>query len=1174
MMPMTIRCVIYVVITAVGLAGLNAISCPDQIDPRQRSVEALRRALREAKEWKKVHAAEALIWTGYPQGVKEAFTSELATAGPGYSIGVWRVLARLEPKGTPNYKIYLDKIRRVATGPNGDERIGALETLGKLGYAGRDAEIIEAAKGSTGLLPVVARWVLANSGKPEEEARLAELLDMKESLERGIVGYALRWLPKLRPSTLSKLKATVEKEPEDSVGRVYLVAALYVHASQKEDRQRARQALLKYIATGKGEEKYEAASVFGRWGEREDIPKLLPLLGDPDFDVQIGGAYATLTIDRRFPQHTGIWRDDTFEDFATGTFDSAGANLYVSKKGWLQTIHHWDYNADGYIDLVFNTTHDTAFQLPATLYAGSRNGLSSLPMAKLPSNGGQFATTGDLNGDGYTDIVLVNGHNGIHQETGLFIYWGGREGYSAKRRSVLYDDRQIVAAVTFRLPNAASDGLAMAFSGERAPVLIPAYSQYPQTVELPLREVTSLAADRGYLFAVSKGNVRRFKVDEYGHVLEDRTLPGEEVSRVLARDLHGDGRSDLIYLRGEKSVQWLKDGNPGEVPRELPISAPVALAVGDFNKDGKPDIASASAKTVVVCKATGEGFQRAAELPVRWATALAVGDGNGDGWPDLAVARGRDEDSYDAESWVFWGGERGFSSSRKSAVRTEGASDVLCADLTRDGIDDLLFVNRVRGRTAGDVPAMVYWGGPGGKYGAQRRTLLPTIGGYASLGADLNDDGHVDLVEFCGYDDDPYNDRGSMIFWGSKSGLDLKSPSFLPTKNALFGTAADLNRDGYLDILVSEFHVSDARQGDLKILWGGAEGYTRERTTSLKFPGLKDPRGTLIADLNRDGLPDIVVADIMQTACVLYWGHPSGYDTHRVTLLPAVGPCVAQAADLNRDGWLDLVIGGFWNPITKTQRVPSYVYMGGPEGFDPSRRYELETFGAHHCSIADLNKDGYFDIVFSNYLGDRVRSLDSYIYWGGKDGYSRQRRTGLFNDSAAGMLVGDFNEDGWQDICFSNHTRNGDHNAQSRIYWGSPTGFQKKKVTFLPTIGPHFMAPVDMGNIATRQPVEKYTSRIYRAPISDRPAQLSWKAVMPPRGGSLRFQMRSAESREALERATWQGPGGPNTYFTRSGASLAKLSLKGPYYQYRVFLDMTNAGSAPRIDWVEVRFVR
>jgi len=307
-----LACALCIASRGIGFTGLGAVLHFHQIDPHQRALEVLRRALHEGREWKKVHAAEALIWSGYPQGVKEAFAAELATASPGYSIGVWRVLARLEPKGSLKYRMYVGKIRQMAAGADSDERVGALETLGKLGYACRDAEIIEAARESTGLLPIVARWVLANSGKLEEEAYLAELLDRKEPLERGIVGYALRWLPKLRPTSLSQLKATIEKEPGDSAGRVYLVAALYVHASKKEDRRWAKQELLKYIAMGKGEEKYEAASVFGRWGDREDIPKLLPLLDDPDLDVQIGGAYAILTIDQRSPQdnHLSPTRDN------------------------------------------------------------------------------------------------------------------------------------------------------------------------------------------------------------------------------------------------------------------------------------------------------------------------------------------------------------------------------------------------------------------------------------------------------------------------------------------------------------------------------------------------------------------------------------------------------------------------------------------------------------------------------------------------------------------------------------------------------------------------------------------------------------------------------------------------------------------------------------------------
>src|SRR5262249_3998750 len=147
-----------------------------------------------------------------------------------------------------------------------------------------------------------------------------------------------------------------------------------------------------------------------------------------------------------------VWRDASFKDFAAGTFDSAGANLYVSRAGHLQTLHHWGYNNDGYIDLLFNSRHDTNMQVPGMLYAGSHAGRSAKPALQLPTDGGQFAAVGDLNGDGFRDIVLVNGYDGIHEDTGLFIYWGSAQGYSARRRSLLWDDMPIAAAAVGRLP--------------------------------------------------------------------------------------------------------------------------------------------------------------------------------------------------------------------------------------------------------------------------------------------------------------------------------------------------------------------------------------------------------------------------------------------------------------------------------------------------------------------------------------------------------------------------------------------------------------------------------------------------------------------------------------------------------------------------------------------------
>jgi len=48
-----------------------------------------------------------------------------------------------------------------------------------------------------------------------------------------------------------------------------------------------------------------------------------------------------------------IWMTRGFEEFRRGTFGNGGQNLYVSRSGVLQRIHQYDFNGDGYLDLVF-----------------------------------------------------------------------------------------------------------------------------------------------------------------------------------------------------------------------------------------------------------------------------------------------------------------------------------------------------------------------------------------------------------------------------------------------------------------------------------------------------------------------------------------------------------------------------------------------------------------------------------------------------------------------------------------------------------------------------------------------------------------------------------------------------------------------------------------------------
>src|SRR5262245_54817777 len=66
-----------------------------------------------------------------------------------------------------------------------------------------------------------------------------------------------------------------------------------------------------------------------------------------------------------------------FNDFNQGTLGDSGANLYVSKGGRVQVINTWDFNGDGYNDVLLSNDHDVFEIVDAFVYWGSSNGFAS-----------------------------------------------------------------------------------------------------------------------------------------------------------------------------------------------------------------------------------------------------------------------------------------------------------------------------------------------------------------------------------------------------------------------------------------------------------------------------------------------------------------------------------------------------------------------------------------------------------------------------------------------------------------------------------------------------------------------------------------------------------------------------------------------------------------------------
>jgi hypothetical protein len=198
--------------------------------------------------------------------------------------------------------------------------------------------------------------------------------------------------------------------------------------------------------------------------------------------------------------------------------------------------------------------------------------------------------------------------------------------------------------------------------------------------------------------------------------------------------------------------------------------------------------------------------------------------------------------------------------------------------------------------------------------------------------------------------------------------------------------AADMNGDGKLDLVVANgcagapFGNCPA-EGSVGILLGKGDGTFEPVQTS---PAGAGPHAMAVADVNKDGKLDVVVAD-------LNGGTISGDGS--VAVLLGTGSTVLQpaiiydsggaatnsivAADVNKDGKLDLVVTNFSGAGCESCPGSMAVLLGNGDGtFQNSVVYPLKTPGSA-LELADLNGDGKLDAivnagggVFSVLLGE------------------------------------------------------------------------------------------------------------------------------------------------------------------------------------------------------------
>ncbi|MCX6992890.1 MAG: VCBS repeat-containing protein [Kiritimatiellaeota bacterium] len=903
----------------------------------------------------------------------------------------------------------------------------------------------------------------------------------------------------------------------------------------------------------------------------------------------------------------GVWKESGFKDFRDGTFGNAGQNLYVSHAGVLQRIHHFDINRDGYLDLLFVNSQDNNERPPIYVFADPLHAAGKL---ELPSNGSVAGVLADLNGDGYQDLVVAMQSSGVqcHNDLNAFVYYGSPEGLSERYRIELPAPNCTAVAVgDFNgdgLPDIAfaSDGKLRIFYQQ------PGGFQFSRFVELAVSAVSMVAGDldgdgcadlyvkdlKGeFILWGSRDGLAPLNtktLDPYGSGGTSASFQGTTTAgRVELRDtwkpriLRIGERPHLFICPQQETL--LIPVNPDRTfgnPLRLETGPVISAALGDVNGDGLPDLVLAARQKVDgrevswIYWGREEGYSNAhrSALETHCARDAVVGDLDGDGCDEIVVCQGRDDIMYTVDSLIYHGGRSGVQG-EPIRIQAHDPTEALIGRTAEAPLPQVVFINRTTGCVRANIPSYIYYGGPDG-FKEDRREELVSWAAPDALCCDFNDDGYVDVFFANSSENAPELDPGSFLYWQDKDGFRPERKTVFPTTHSCGVVCADLNRDGYLDLITVGFGYAY-----IDIFYGGPNGFDLKHPERIHVEkdGIvyREQRWMLLADLNNDGWLDLVIPEVDHDRTFILWGGPDGFSMQRSSSLLVECAGCARAADLTGNGYLDLVIGTYSassdNYLKSAGNFESFVvvYWNGPDGFRENRKMYLPAYAACSLAVADFNNDGILDIYAGSYHGVRTRDVDSFIYWGGPRGhYSAERRKRLFTHSASGCIANDFNEDGWIDLAVANHKVYGSHPGHSMVWWNGPAGFSEQRVTWLPTNGPHGMLVQEPGNIMDRSPEEFYVSSPYELPPKARAESLAWEAELLPKTW-VRGQVRFAETREGLDAAAWQGADGPETWLDNAQA-IHKGPPHGRWAQYRLALGAKGGGCTPRVTEVRLSY--
>ena len=752
-----------------------------------------------------------------------------------------------------------------------------------------------------------------------------------------------------------------------------------------------------------------------------------------------------------------------------------------------------DVNGDGYADVIVGSPTWTNGQLnegAIWIYHGSASGLSSTASAFLESDhvqghlGFDVDCAGDINNDGYSDVVVGAPYwnGGLNNEGKFFVYMGSASGLQLAS-PVAVESNQLDAEFGGAV-SAAGDVNGDGYSD----VIIGAYLYDNGQV------------DEGAAF-IYLGSSTGLQVPAADTLENDSAGSwfGFDVTNV--GDVNGDGfaevgMSALMYSSGQmqEGAVYVYEGSASGVESAPSFAYESNMlggrlgnrvsSCGDMNGDGYADFMATTIRYTNPSPSEGavyffegsanglnptpvqvlESNQNSANMG---SAAACVGDVNGDGLSDVAVGVFLYDNPEINEGvvWVYHGATDGLSSLPSLLEVNQpgarmGQSGASAGDVNGDGYDDLVIgADLYDNPTTNQGAAFVYYGSESGVSNIPDAILQGTVGNArfgssVDAAGDVNGDGYADIIIGApSYTGGQVGEGAVYIFHGSASGINT-TPAVVFESNvngAQMGNSVagigDVNGDGYADVAWGGWFYDGPLQDEGKVWVHHGSPLGVEPTPALEIEGnqVQAFMGTWVAgagDVNGDGFSDFMASayryDNGQTdegGVWMYHGSPGGL-VGPVQFLEAnqadsrFGTSISTAGDVNGDGYSDILVGAESFDNGQTNEGVVHVYYGSASGIPATANLILEEnqssayFGHSVASAGDVNMDGYADVIVGAYQYDNGETNEGMVftYHGSPSGLSATSSLRIENDQSSSNLgtqvapAGDLNGDGYSEI--------------------------------------------------------------------------------------------------------------------------------------------------------------